>query len=263
MVVRRGLLAVYKPLGVTSAEVIAALKHTLLSQQGLMTQQQDTSRRRRRRRTDSSLKVGHGGTLDKHAEGVLVVGIGDYCKKLGLFQNNCIKSYEVMGRLGVTTDSLDCDGVVVERKDYTHVTHDKLASALHSFHGVITQVPPLYSALKHKGRRLSDYAREAKATGTTLDLPPKLREVNISSITLLNFNPPSFSLAVTCSSGTYMRSLVRDIAKALNTVGYMTHLTRTSVGPFTLQHALKQDQDRLWTLDSIRSAVSDSAAFVV
>ena len=237
----------YKPLGVTSAHVVAIIKATLLSEQSA------PGFRRSRQ-----LKVGHGGTLDKCAEGVLVVGVGEDCKKLGFFQNKSIKSYKVTGCLGVTTDTLDRDGVITERRDCSHINHDTLTRALQGFHGVITQTPPLYSALKHQGKRLSDHVREAQTTGVTLHLPSKARQVTIKSISLQDYNSPSFSLTVTCSSGTYVRSLIRDVAESLNTVGYMTHLVRTSVGPFTLQHALRQDQDGHWTLDSIHSAVNNS-----
>ena len=248
----------YKPPGITSADVTQKLKQTLFSQ--LQAVKDGVQPRKRYSYSHKTLfKVGHGGTLDKFAEGILVIGIGEDCKQLSRFQNDTIKSYEVIGRLGVTTDSLDCDGTETESKEWTHITKSDLEHALRSFHGEITQSAPLYSALKYKGRSLSDYAREAKTTGTTVDIPPKLRQVTIYSLTLKDFSPPSFSVAVTCSSGTYMRCLVRDIAQSLDTVGYVTHLCRTAVGPFTLQHALRPDTDeeRLWSLESIKSALRD------
>ncbi len=248
--IRRGLLAVYKPPGITSSDVTQKLKQTLLSQL-------QTAGVQPRKSYSPNFKVGHGGTLDKFAEGILVIGIGEDCKQLRRFQNNTIKSYEVIGRLGVTTDSLDCDGAETESKEWTHITTSMLEHALQSFHGETTQSAPLYSALKYKGRSSSDYAREAKTTGITIDIPPKVRLITISSLTLKDFSPPSFSVAVTCSSGTYMRSLVRDIAESLDTVGYVTHLCRTAVGPFTLQHALRADteEEELWSLESIKSAL--------
>lgn len=249
---RRGLFAVYKPPGITSAEVTNRLKQTLLSQE----------KQGRHSSTNEIFKVGHGGTLDKFAEGVLVIGIGKDCKRLGKLQNGSQKSYEVIGHLGVTTDTLDCDGMETATKDWKHVTVDVVEHVLQGFHGNIIQSAPLYSALKYNGKKLSNYAREAKALGRGVVIPSKLRHVTIHSLKLLDFNPPTLSMAVTCSSGTYIRSLVRDIAEKLDTVGYVAHLCRSAVGPFTLEQAIWPNKEGNWNLESIKAAALQQKCYL-
>lgn len=255
----RGLFAVYKPSGITSAEVTNILKAVLVSE----ARSHSPSNSRSSNRGDpkgvsnsAKVKVGHGGTLDKFAEGVLIIGIGEDCKKLGFFQMSVNKCYTVTGRLGVTTDSLDPSGLVTNTKEWKHINEITLLDTLQQFHGQITQSVPMYSAAKHLGKRLSDYARESQEHG--IQLPSKL--VRIHSISLLNFNPPDFHMSVCCSSGTYMRALVRDIAESLNTVGHVVHLCRTSQGPFTLDHAIHPDMDGQWSLASIQAAIKRCSA---
>ena len=247
----RGLLAVYKPPGITSAEVTNILKAVLVSEPKSHGQLNSSTGDLKGLNNSATVKVGHGGTLDKFAEGVLIIGMGEDCKKLGYFQKSVNKCYTVTGRLGVTTDSLDPSGLVTETKEWKHINEITLFDTLQQFHGQITQSIPLYSAVKHKGKRLSDYARESQEH----DIPLPSRLVRIHSISLLSFNPPDFHISVCCSSGTYVRALVRDIAEKLNTVGHVVHLCRTSQGPFTLDHAIHPDMDGQWSLDSIKAAI--------
>ena len=203
------------------------------------------------------MKVGHGGTLDKSAEGVLVIGVGEDCKKLSSFLHNVDKEYTVTGRLGVATDTLDGSGSVTEEKLWEHVTKQDLETALVDFQGEIAQVPPVYSALKFEGKRMSDHAREASELGAACDLTPKSRQVTIHSLTLTDFNPPCFTIEVSCGSGTYMRSLVRDIGIKLGTVAHMEYLCRTRQGPFSLEDALCQSK---WTVADIEVAIDRSCS---
>lgn len=284
--IKRGLFAVYKPAGITSSEVTQKLKRILLSNTehagdyGQLSSQRNgktvtsikkcsnpnvihnkgSTCRPQRMFKDQKLKVGHGGTLDRFAEGVLVIGIGNDCKRLGSFQTSVSKSYDTVGCLGVATDTLDPEGVVTEKKEWQYITEDGLVKTLEAFHGQIIQTPPLYSALKLHGRRYSDYARQAAKMGAPLSINPPQRRVEIHSLSLLDFTPPHFRIMVNCSSGTYIRSLVRDIAEKLGTVAYLQCLCRTGQGSFTLDHALREENGG-WSLESINSAIEQAKSF--
>lgn len=271
---QRGIFAVYKPSGVTSAAVTSNLKKILIqaranrevdcerdspdralpANQGSLSQQRRPIRAPAARRGDEGgarrLKVGHGGTLDSIAEGVLVVAIGDDCRRLAEFLGGD-KCYECVGRLGLSTDTLCREGTVTEEKPYGHITNESLAQALASFEGEILQTPPVYSALKFKGRRLSDWTRE----GVVVDPPP--RRVTIRSLSLLEFLPPHFRISLCCSSGTYVRSLVRDVGQKLGSAAHVVYLCRTRQGPFSLGLALRKHQ---WTAKGIEQAVAAAHA---
>ena len=196
--------------------------------------------------------MGHGGTLDKFAEGVLVIGLGKDCKKLSSFLHKVDKGYTVIGVLGVATDTLERSGNVTEEKPWEHVTKQDLEKVLVNFQGEIMQVPPLYSALKSGGKRFSDRAREASAQGIECDVTPEPRQVTIHSLAVTDFNPPRFTIEVSCGSGTYMRSLVRDIGTKLGTVAHIEYLCRTHQGPFSIVDALCQSK---WTVSDIGAAI--------
>lgn len=196
--------------------------------------------------------MGHGGTLDKSAEGVLVIGLGKDCKKLSSFLHKVYKGYTVTGVLGVATDTLEEYGNVTEEKPWEHVTKQDLEKVLVDFQGEIVQVPPLYSALKSGGIRFSDRAREASVQGMVCDVTPEPRQVTIHSLTVTDFNPPRFTIKVSCGSGTYMRSLVRDIGTKLGTVAHLEYLCRTQQGPFSIEDALCQSK---WTVSDIEAAI--------
>ena len=185
-----------------------------------------------------------------------MVGVGEDCKKLATFLHDVDKGYTVTGRLGVATDTLDGSGDVTEEKPWEHVTKEEIVKVLVDFEGEITQIPPLYSALKCGGKRFSDRAREATAQGSACDVSPQPRQVTVHSVSLTQFNPPHFTIKVSCGSGTYMRSLIRDIGTKLGTVAHTVHLIRTEHGPFSLEDALTESK---WTLTDISVAIDRSA----
>lgn len=237
----RGLFAVYKPRGVTAAAVVQEVKDVLSG---------DVVSGGVPRRGRSRLKVGHGGTLDKEAEGVLVLGVGQDCKRLGLYLRGGEKTYVAQGQFGTATDTFDASGNAVDSRSFAHVTRAAVETCLKDhFTGEVMQSPPTYSALKIGGQRLSDLAR--------LGLPvtrPLPRPVTILSATLEHFAPPNFTLSVTCKSGTYIRSLIHDLGVAMATCAHMTALQRTRDGPFGLEHCLPGED---WTVEKIKLAAEE------
>lgn len=258
---QRGIFAVCKPSGVRSAQVVARIKAVLLQKRHEKpVQGQDpnlkltatTNRDRTQRGTASRatrLKVGHGGTLDQLAEGVLVIAVGQDCKKLSEFLKGD-KCYVATGQLGKSTDTCDAGGTVTEQKPYDHVQRMDLERTLKSFRGETFQAPPAYSALKHQGMRFSDLAR----SGVVVE--PQPRRITIHSMSLEDFQPPYFTISVFCASGTYIRSLIRDIGLQLGTVACVTELVRTRQGVFSLKNALPEGQ---WTVDGIQAAVDKTS----
>ena len=210
----RGVFSVYKPRGLTSADVTNRVKKILL--EGVA-----------KGNTRRTLKVGHGGTLDRSAEGVLVIGIGEDCKRLATFLTGD-KWYETTGEFGKATDTYDSEGMVTSCKPFNHITSQDLEVILRSFEGQILQTPPRYSALKKNGRRLSDLTRQ----GMIVDIEP--RQVVIHSITLQSLLLPYFTLSVHCSSGTYIRSLVHEVGMKAGSVAHVEKLCRMRQGVFSL-----------------------------
>ncbi len=232
--VLNGLCPVYKPAGLTSSDVVQKIKRILVNQ--LQVRPRD-------------LKVGHGGTLDRDAEGVLVIGIGSGCKQLTRFLH-CNKVYVATGMFGVTTDTLDISGTVTDQKPFDHVSESNLIKILKSFKGQSLQVPPVYSAVKFNGVRVSDLARSGI---NTIDMKSKEKSITIHSIALSKRPSfPLFDFIVSCSSGTYIRSLIRDIAERLNTVACMKHLCRIKQGPYGMNSVLRPDE---WTYVRIRDSL--------
>lgn len=254
VMIKRGIFAVHKPTGVTSAAVVGRIRKLLSEARdegGSSEWQARAAQRSRKRDRRPWLKVGHGGTLDKFAEGVLVIGVGEDCKKLDGFLHNVEKSYSAVGELGRTTDTLETEGAVVDTQPYKHIQKSDLERAISKFRGKISQVPPLYSAIKRDGKRLSDLAR-ASLPDQPPPAPPPAREVIVSAIKLTDFTSPFFSISLTCSSGTYVRSLVRDIALELRTVAHTVALCRTSQGALCEGDALREDK---WTTEEIGKAI--------
>jgi tRNA pseudouridine55 synthase len=212
-----GWIILDKPVGLGSTQAVSAVKRIL------------------RESGEPKTKVGHGGTLDPLASGVLPIALGEATKVAGRMLD-ATKSYDFMIRFGQETDTLDAEGAVIATSD-VRPTLDKVEAVLPRFTGEIEQVPPAYSALKVDGK--AAYAR-ARA-GETVELPP--RKVTIHSISVLGNDEESneVTLGATVSKGTYIRSLARDIALALNTVGHITMLRRTRAGPFTLEQAISLD----------------------
>ncbi|XP_016530134.1 pseudouridylate synthase TRUB1 isoform X1 [Poecilia formosa] len=247
-----GLFAIYKKQGPTSADVLNKFKDTLLREAGV---QYPNSRKRKKQ----YLKLGHGGTLDSAASGVLVVGIGNGTKMLSTMLTGskilflCIliislKKYVAVGELGKATDTLDATGTVIMEKVFEHITRLDMEEKLKAFTGDIMQVPPLFSALKKDGQRLSVLLKK----GHQVEAKPA-RPVTVHSLTLQEFKPPLFTLDIECGGGFYVRSLVDDLGKALSSCAHVKELVRTKQGQFTLQdHVLHEEQ---WTLQSVVGAL--------
>uniref|UniRef100_A0A8P4GC40 Pseudouridylate synthase TRUB1 n=1 Tax=Dicentrarchus labrax TaxID=13489 RepID=A0A8P4GC40_DICLA len=231
-----GLFAIYKKQGPTSANVLNTLKEALLKEAGV----QNPNPRKRKKQ---SLKIGHGGTLDSAASGLLVVGVGNGTKMLSTMLAGS-KKYVAVGELGKATDTLDATGSVILEKDFEHITKLDFEEKLKAFTGDIMQVPPLYSALKKDGQRLSVMLKK----GHKVEAKPA-RPVTVYNLTLQEFKPPLFTLDIECGGGFYVRSLVDDLGKALSSCAHVKELIRTKQGQFTLEeHALYEEK---WTLAHI------------
>ncbi|KAG7226562.1 hypothetical protein INR49_003719 [Caranx melampygus] len=237
-----GLFAIYKKQGPTSADVLNSFKEALLREAGV----ENPNPRKRKKQ---SLKMGHGGTLDSAASGVLVVGVGSGTKMLSTMLTGS-KKYLAVGELGKATDTLDATGSVVMEKNFgnkantNHITRVEIEEKLKTFTGDIMQVPPLYSALKKDGQRLSVLLKK----GHSVEAKPA-RAVTVYNLTLQEFKPPLFTLDIECGGGFYVRSLVDDLGKALSSCAHVKDLIRTKQGQFTLEeHALHEEQ---WTLEHV------------
>ena len=189
----------------------------------------------------SPLKVGHAGTLDPFAEGVLVVCIGKMTKQVSTIMD-FEKEYYVEIKFGERTDTLDCTGDIIKTKKYEYKNDSHINSVLNTFLGEIKQVPPMFSALKYKGQRLYNLARK----GVTVKRDA--RKVFVDSIKLLKSDKNSIKISVVCGKGTYIRSLARDIAFKLNTEGYVTKLIRTKVGGFNKSNSINVKDCKDWLL---------------
>jgi tRNA pseudouridine55 synthase len=200
-----GFLLLDKKPGLTSFETLAAVK-----------------------RAFSTVKVGHTGTLDKFASGLMLILVGRGVKLAPLFLD-CTKEYEGTIRFGTETDTLDPEGTVIAEGKVP--SRAEIETALEAFRGNIMQAPPQYSAVHINGRRAHELAREGKA------VEMKERPVTVHSLELVSWTPPEAVLRAHVSSGTYIRSLARDIALAAGSRGYLTALKRTMAGPFSLENA--------------------------
>ena len=180
-------------------------------------------------------KVGHTGTLDPNATGVLPLLLGD-ATKISKYLINHDKEYEVILELGKKTSTADVEGEVIEEKEVSQTIWkpEYIENILTEFIGEQEQIPPIYSAIKINGKKLYDYAREGK----TVTIEP--RRIKIYKIELMGFNKEAkqIQFKVNCSKGTYIRSLCEDIAKKLGTVGYMKELNRTQVGEFYIKNSV-------------------------
>jgi tRNA pseudouridine55 synthase len=203
-----GIFGVYKPKGPTSFDVVARI-----------------------RRITGIKKVGHAGTLDPLAEGVLVVAIGAATKKLQEVVAK-EKEYEAIIRLGVTSTTDDEEGEKHELPIPNIPISNKIQKVLEKFVGTISQVPPAYSAVKIKGKAAYTYARRGK------EIEIKAREVLVKEIILRRYKWPFLELSITTGPGVYIRALARDIGQELGVGGYMTALKRTRVGEFMAEKAV-------------------------
>lgn len=210
-----GWIVLDKPVGLGSTRAVSAVKRAL------------------RDAGEPKHKVGHGGTLDPLASGVLPIAIGEATKLCGRMLD-ASKSYEFTVKFGEETDTLDLEGQVVATSE-VRPSSDQIKTVIDAFTGDIEQVPPVYSALKVEGK--AAYAR-ARA-GEEVELKP--RKITIFELLLHETTADSATFHARVSKGTYIRSLARDIARALNTVGHVTMLRRTRAGPFALEKAISLD----------------------
>lgn len=176
-------------------------------------------------------KVGHAGTLDPMATGVLVLLLGRATRLSGKLSCDD-KEYEASMRLGITTDSHDSEGKVVCAKETGSLSEDEIKKAFCSFLGVIEQVPPMVSAIKHKGKKLYQLARR----GVEIERAP--RKITIYDLRIKSISMPDVSFAVSCSKGTYIRKLASDIGEKLGCGAHLTSLRRTRSGRFTIGEAV-------------------------
>jgi len=190
-------------------------------------------------------KMGHCGTLDNFASGLLLVCLGKALKIVN-FLENLDKEYLAKIRLGVSTDTYDFQGKILSSLSNFDLDEKRVRKVVESFRGQIWQAPPPYSALKFQGRRLSDYARE----GNPITKEP--RKVKINSIEILKLFLPFVDLKISCSRGTYIRSLAQDIGSQLKCGAHLSSLARTRIGPFKLQDALDIEKIKLYSLSEVR-----------
>ncbi|EOU1681670.1 tRNA pseudouridine(55) synthase TruB [Clostridium perfringens] len=204
-----GVINIYKNTGMTSFDVVAMV-----------------------RRVAKMKKVGHTGTLDPAASGVLPVCLGKATKIIDYIMENK-KVYRVNLKLGMVTDTYDLEGEVLREKDASHITKDEILNCINSFVGTIDQVPPMYSALKQNGVRLYELARQG------IEVHREARKVTIYSIENIKIElNDNIQMDVCCSKGTYIRSLCYDIGEKLNVGATMTALERIQNGPFTKEEAI-------------------------
>ncbi len=188
-----------------------------------------------RRLKIKKLKVGHAGTLDPLATGVLTLCTGKKTKLIEQYQAQD-KEYVAHLRLGATTPSFDLETEIDAEYPINHITQELVEEVLTKFVGAIEQIPPVYSAVMVDGKRAYEYARNNEV----IELKPKL--LVIDNIELIKFNLPEIVIRVVCSKGTYIRALARDIGEALNSGAHLTGLTRTRVGEVDLDKCLKMDE---------------------
>lgn len=210
-------LYIDKPLGWTSFDVVKRIRGAVLRRLGL-----------------KKFKVGHAGTLDPLATGVMTVVTGRGTKLISQLQDG-VKEYVAVMALGATTPSYDLETAVDARYPTGHITRELVLQTLDGFRGTIEQIPPGYSACKVDGRRAYDLARK----GREVELKPKT--LVIDEIELLEFDPCSITVRVVCSKGTYIRALARDIGQALGSGAHLTALRRTRVGEAVIGRCLSVD----------------------
>lgn len=220
-----GLLVIDKPLGFSSNQALSKIKWLY-----------------------NPKKAGHTGTLDPLATGILPVCLGEATKFSSyLFDAN--KTYEAKIKLGFTSSTADGEGTLIDLNIVKFPNKTEIINILKTFEGVIEQTPPMYSALKHDGKPLYQYARQG------IQIPRKLRTVTIFSIKLINLEKDELILEIECSKGTYIRTLAEDIGEKLNVGGYLSGLRRTVVGSLTINDAI--------SLDSIEeSLIEDRFKFI-
>ncbi len=216
-----GFLVVDKPVGLSSHDVVNRVRRIL-----------------------GTKKVGHTGTLDPFATGVLPIAVGEATKAIQ-FLDEGHKTYDAVIRLGVSTDTLDITGTVLQQQDATAVTRELLQQQMISLTGEISQLPPMYSAIKQGGQPLYKLARKG------IEVERQTRRVVVRSFKLLEFVSPLVTVCVDCSRGTYVRTLADDLGQLLGCGACLTELRRTVSGPFRLEHSMSLEQLAEYAADEI------------
>ena len=207
-------LLINKPLRWTSFDVVKKIRNNL-----------------RKALQVKKIKVGHAGTLDPLADGLLIVCTGKFTKRINEFQAQ-EKEYTAEFTLGATTPSFDLETEINETFEYNHITEEMLKTTAASLTGNILQTPPIYSAIKQDGKRLYEHARKGE------DVKIKERMVHVSKFELVKVEMPKVHVKIVCSKGTYIRSLAQTFGKNLNSGAHLSQLTRTRIGKFKLSQAI-------------------------
>ena len=207
-------LLINKPLRWTSFDVVKKIRNTLRTALNI-----------------KKIKVGHTGTLDPLADGLLIVCTGKFTKRINEFQAQ-EKEYTAEFTLGATTPSYDLETEIDETFEYKHINDKMLKAAAESLTGNILQTPPIYSAIKQDGKRLYEHARKGE------DVKIKERMVHVSKFEIIKVEMPKIHVKIVCSKGTYIRSLVQTFGKNLNSGAHLSQLTRTRIGKFELSQAI-------------------------
>lgn len=204
-----GIIVINKPDGMTSHDVVTRV-----------------------RKKFNMRRVGHAGTLDPLATGVLVILLGKATKLFNKFVA-FDKAYRATLILGMTTTSADTEGKLIEQRSYEHIDRENVEEAFRKFTGQIEQVPPMVSAVKFAGRKLYQLARKG------IEVERKARQIRIDCLRIEAFNPPEVKFYVECSKGTYVRQLAEDIGKVLGCGACISQIQRTKVGTFSIEDAVK------------------------
>ena len=209
------MLLVDKPLTWTSFDVVKYIRKSLVSKFKI-----------------KRIKVGHAGTLDPLATGLLIICIGKQTKQISIYQN-LSKTYTGKFKLGETTPSYDAETEVNKSFNYDHIKEKDIINLSQKFTGKLMQKPPIFSALKKNGKRMYEYARENKK------IEIQEREINVHEFEIIKFSDPYIEFKITCSKGTYIRSIANDFGEKLNSGSYLSELRRINIGEFSVLNALQ------------------------
>ena len=212
------LLLIDKPLEWTSFDVVKKVRNLI-----------------KKKLQIKKIKVGHSGTLDPLATGLLIVCTGEFTKRIEKIQGQ-EKTYTGQFTLGATTPSFDRETKVNHTFNTAHITKQLLEETTKQFVGEITQIPPIFSALKKDGKRLYDFARENE------EVEIKERKVMVHSFEITDINFPEVNFKISCTKGTYIRSIVNDFGRALNSGAYLSKLCRTKIGKYNLKDAFSLNE---------------------
>lgn len=219
------ILNLNKPKGITSQEAVTNIKKILRVK-----------------------KAGHTGTLDPLATGVLLICI-NRATRLASYFSSLDKEYKAVMKLGETTDTHDTEGNIIAQKDIGNISNTLIINVLKSFEGKISQIPPIFSALKHKGKPLYEYARKGIA------ISPEPRMVTVYNIELLKIEMPFISFKVRCSKGTYIRTLCNDIGEKLGIGAHLFELERLAIGNFNIQDSLSIEELKSTNIELLHKGI--------